>query len=69
MENDKPITDKENFPPSPEGEKVFKYFAPIEHLAYRDGFSEGYRKAMLDIMLFALIGIVCLKLAQLPLRS
>jgi hypothetical protein len=63
-DKDQPITDKENFPPSPEGERVYKFFAPIEQLAYRDGVIDGYRKAMLEIMLFTIIGIVCLRLAQ-----
>jgi hypothetical protein len=59
MENDKPITDKENFPPK---ESTIEASMVLPSIAYSDGCADGYRKAMLDIMMFALLMILCLKL-------
>lgn len=57
-EKERPITDKDNFPKA-ESPDVYPVLASI---AYADGCADGYRKAMLDIMIFSLIGILCLKL-------
>jgi hypothetical protein len=58
--DEKPITDKENFPP----EDSVKASMVLPSIAYSDGCADGYRKAMIDIMVFSLLGILCLKLAQ-----
>jgi hypothetical protein len=55
MDKDEPITDKENFPPSPEGEKLYKFFAPIEQVAFRDGLLEGYRNAVRDLAIYVIV--------------
>lgn len=53
---EKPITDRDNFP----GGKAEPIILPS--IAYADGVADGYRKAMLDIMLWTLALILCLKL-------
>lgn len=52
-DKEKPITDKENFPP----ESALKppIVLDMASIAYYDGLAEGYRKAARDFMLFALL--------------
>lgn len=56
-EKEKPITDRENFP-----EETVKASMVLPSIAYSDGCADGYRKAMIDIMIWSLALILCLKL-------
>jgi hypothetical protein len=70
---EKPITDKDNFPKPPDGEEMRTMFVPASALlpgaAYNEGCADGYRKAMLDIMIWSMALILCLKLLPSLSRS
>ena len=57
---EKPITDKENFPP--ESAQKPPIVIDMASIAYYDGLAEGYRKAVRDFLmffiLFSVIGLV-----------
>ena len=59
-EKEKPITDKENFPP--ESAQKPPIVIDMASIAYYDGLAEGYRKAVRDFLmffiLFSVIGLV-----------
>ena len=59
-EKEKPITDKENFPP--ESAQKPPIIIDMASIAYYDGLAEGYRKAVRDFLmffiLFSVIGLV-----------
>ena len=58
-DKEKPITDKKNFPgPEPEPASVPIVVVPIADLAYLDGRMDGYRKAMLDIMIWSVLLLI-----------
>jgi hypothetical protein len=57
-DKEKPITDKDNFPATPEPASVPIVVVPIADLAYLDGRMDGYRKAMLDIMIWSVLLLI-----------
>jgi len=62
--DEQPITDKENFPPEGGASLRVLSLDPMMHVAYYDGLSSGYRKAMLDVMLWASIVIVMVVISR-----
>ena len=60
---EKPITDNENFPS--ESAQKPPIVIDMASIAYNDGLAEGYRKAALDFMMFALL----FSIATIFLRS
>lgn len=65
-DENKPITDKDNFPPVSEDEKryIIHLIVPSEEAAYLDGCSDGYRRAVSDFMLWSLAFFVVAILAR-----
>lgn len=64
-EKERPITDKENFPKDSADVSMV-----LPSIAYADGCADGYRKAMLDIMLWSLaLLVVSMIVGQIQTRS
>ena len=61
-EKEKPITDKENFPSDSQPQKP-PIVIDMASIAYYDGLTEGYRKAVRDfLMFFVLLSVIGLLL-------
>lgn len=63
--DEKPITDRENFPSSePMLENSKAFFIPASALSpgatYNEGCADGYRKAIQDLATFAIIGMIAM---------
>jgi hypothetical protein len=60
MDEEKPITDKENFPPKTDEHSLLEF--QTIRIAYCDGWGVGYRVAVRDFLLwflaFLLIGLI-----------
>jgi hypothetical protein len=53
--DEKPITDKDNFPT----EKVETIVLnPMLQMAYSDGCADGYRKAITDLIVWSIVGFI-----------
>lgn len=63
MEEEKPITDKENFPSS-ETKGAVHLLVDMSKLAYADGLADGYRKAVTDFLLWSMAFMIVAILAR-----
>lgn len=63
MDEEKPITDKENFPADEKSTRILD-LRPMQEIAYLDGVSDGYRKAVHDFLLWSLAFFVVAVLAR-----
>ena len=62
MEDEKPITDKENFPPENKGAE--RLVVDMSQIAYVDGIADGYRKAVTDFLLWSMAFMIVAILAR-----
>jgi hypothetical protein len=60
VQDEKPITDKENFPPS-ESKGATRL---VVEMAYVDGLADGYRKAVTDFLLWSMAFMIVVVLAR-----
>ena len=63
MEDEKPITDKENFPPT-ESKGAGRLVVDMTQMAYVDGLADGYRKAVTDFLLWSMAFMIVAILAR-----
>lgn len=63
MQDEKPITDKENFPPS-ENKRAERLVVDMSQIAYVDGIADGYRKAVTDFLLWSMAFMIVAILAR-----